>query len=86
MNIIVLRHSAEKVKSEGKRDVVTASQLEHATGYALIELSFLQLSQIIQLISLTEIMDWRSLGKLSLFLNAWFPDETEALKGGKILF
>ncbi|MEK1971457.1 hypothetical protein [Vibrio parahaemolyticus] len=35
MNIIVLRHSAEKVKSEGKRDVVTASQLEHATGYAL---------------------------------------------------
>ncbi|MGL5757615.1 hypothetical protein [Plesiomonas sp.] len=35
MNVIVLRHSAEKVKTEGKRDVVTASQLEHATGYAL---------------------------------------------------
>ena len=35
MNVIVLRHSADKVKTEGKRDVVTASQLEHATGYAL---------------------------------------------------
>ncbi|MBO9497580.1 hypothetical protein J7438_26350 [Thalassotalea sp. G20_0] len=35
MNILVLRHSAEQVKLKGKRDVVSASQLEHATGYAL---------------------------------------------------
>jgi hypothetical protein len=35
MNILVLRHSAEKVKNEGKRDIITASQLENATGYAL---------------------------------------------------
>ena len=35
MNILVLRHSAEKVKNEGKRDIITASQLEDATGYAL---------------------------------------------------
>ncbi|PSU19938.1 hypothetical protein CTM97_18545 [Photobacterium phosphoreum] len=35
MNILVLRHSAEKVKNEGKRDIITASQLGNATGYAL---------------------------------------------------
>ncbi|GLS91708.1 hypothetical protein GCM10007916_27780 [Psychromonas marina] len=35
MNILVLRHSDEQVKLNGKRDVISASQLEHATGYAL---------------------------------------------------
>lgn len=35
MNILVLRHSAEQVKQKGKRDAITASQLEHASGYAL---------------------------------------------------
>ncbi|MGF1879080.1 hypothetical protein L4D77_27880 [Photobacterium frigidiphilum] len=35
MNTLVLRHSAEQVKLKGKRDVITASHLKHATGYAL---------------------------------------------------
>lgn len=35
MNVLILRHSAEQAEINGKRHVMTASELEHSTGYAL---------------------------------------------------